>query len=455
MGVYSYNDVPAELVPFSLPTLELIRNEPRISVFDFKRDVACVLDRTAPEKGFIGTVQDAFDASIGTFARAGNAGVTGADGKISYVGTNVWRRQFDPITHEPLGYLPEQQRTNLCLYSEAFFSPNWSVARGTVTSDQALAPDAMMTADLFVESTEAGAHGPFKSNFDSVTAGTTYTFSIFAKKRDANRHIILSIDGAGAGTGGNAAYDLDTGARLTTGGAVVVSSGAQQWGNGWWRIHLTVTASATGTVRLLCLLFNSTGMTLSYAGDGTSGVFLWGAQFEVGGYPTSYIPTEGSAVTRNADVMTVPLTKLPFSVSAGTLLATLQPTADQGANTSTWASIRKDSNDRFLFRNGAAGMKSLRIDVISAGATVAAIQSGSNSAADRSKAAVGWAADDFEFVVDGVSAGVDTAGALPSGLLDLNIGHSGGGFDWGAPIESMILIPRRLTQSEMIARTAA
>jgi hypothetical protein len=46
----------------------------------------------------------------------------------------------------------------------------------------------------------------------------------------------------------------------------------------------------------------------SYQGDGTSGLYIWGVQVEQGSYATSYIPTQGSVVTRVADVcsQTVP-----------------------------------------------------------------------------------------------------------------------------------------------------
>jgi hypothetical protein len=41
----------------------------------------------------------------------------------------------------------------------------------------------------------------------------------------------------------------------------------------------------------------------NYVGNGTSGLFVWGTQFELGAFPTSYIPTTSATVTRNGDVI--------------------------------------------------------------------------------------------------------------------------------------------------------
>jgi hypothetical protein len=41
--------------------------------------------------------------------------------------------------------------------------------------------------------------------------------------------------------------------------------------------------------------------TNSFNGDGTSGVYIYGAQFEQQSYATSYIPTSGATATRNQE----------------------------------------------------------------------------------------------------------------------------------------------------------
>ena len=60
-----------------------------------------------------------------------------------------------------------------------------------------------------------------------------------------------------------------------------------------------------------------------YTGDGTSGIYVWGAKFEAGAFPTSYIPTNGTQVTRAADlaVMTDANFSSWFNPNEGTFFA--------------------------------------------------------------------------------------------------------------------------------------
>jgi hypothetical protein len=61
-------------------------------------------------------------------------------------------------------------------------------------------------------------------------------------------------------------------------------------GNGWYRCAVTFTATATTTgATRIGVMLNET--TQSYTGDGTSGIYIWGAQLEQASTVGEYIPT--------------------------------------------------------------------------------------------------------------------------------------------------------------------
>jgi len=206
---------------------------------------------------------------------------------------NVARFDHSPTTGESLGFLVEESRSNLLTYSEQFDDASWTKTNSTITANAIVAPDGTLTGDRFVEDTATGEHSFGKSN--AFTSGTVYTQSIYVKA--AGRTLVRVGAGNPATWGASVIVDLTTGA-ITNNTAGTAS--VQNAGNGWYRISITGTALATASTNVSLRLV-STGTTTSYTGDGFSGVFLWGAQLEVGSFSTSYIPTVASQVTRAAD----------------------------------------------------------------------------------------------------------------------------------------------------------
>jgi hypothetical protein len=188
--------------------------------------------------------------------------------------------------------LVEPQRTNLITYSEDFTNVSWVKADTNVTSNAIVAPDGNTTADYLIPNTTYTLHTA--SKFTLATAGNN-TFSIFAKQ-GGYKNIFVWFDVHSGGIGIN----LDT--LNVFRNENLVSYKVTPYSNGWVNISITANILVTSNPTIY-ICDNSATPSAFFSGNGTSGVYFWGGQLEAASYPTSYIPTVASAVTRNADVI--------------------------------------------------------------------------------------------------------------------------------------------------------
>ena len=161
------------------------------------------------------------------------------------------------------------------------------------------------SAYLFVENTSAGLHRWILTS-KTVTSGSDYTISVYAKDA-GRRYFFLREDDADTIY---ATFDLQEGVVFSTGGADVKQATIEPVGNDWYRC--SVTGSAPSTNFTVDARFSTDGSTLSYTGDGASGIYFYGIQLEAGSTPSSLIPTSGSSVTRAAETFTIPSANLPW-----------------------------------------------------------------------------------------------------------------------------------------------
>jgi len=180
-----------------------------------------------------------------------------------------------------LGWSPHNQ----CLQSQTFqqttpWNPTTAV---TITADATTAPDGTTTADKMVEAANSSAHQMLHANISTIT-GANYTFSVYAKAAERTWMSLSPANVAPADW-----FDIGNGVVGTSANAGAITS----VGGGWYRCSITFTAGVTqGPV---IHVRTSNGQTGSYAGDGTSGIYLWGAQMNRGLVPLNYLPTTTAA----------------------------------------------------------------------------------------------------------------------------------------------------------------
>ena len=202
------------------------------------------------------------------------------------------------------GLLVEEARTNICFPSEDFDTSGsaWSGGGGaapTVNLNQTIAPDGSLTADQIIDSAGTGTNSTGVVRTVNVSTSTAYTFSAFVK---ADQLSLCALRASQFTTPVNseAWFDLSAGSVGTV-DAGFDNSGIEDYGNGWYRCWVSFTTDATDTQGDVAIFVAQTDGSLTVDQDGTSSIFVWGAQLEAGACPTSYIPTTTGTVTRNFD----------------------------------------------------------------------------------------------------------------------------------------------------------
>ena len=178
------------------------------------------------------------------------------------------RFDHDPTTGESLGLLVEESRTNYITNSTNFAA---SVLPVTATLNFAVSPDNTVSATRHQSaSSDTGTIILSKS----ATPGEIYTLSVYAKRNSGSGNLKLLI------------YELPS---------VAATVQTFTLTNEWQRFSITRTVGANQT-SIQCRIV---GTPANYDN------LYWGAQVEEGSFPTSYIPTTGTALTRSADVATI------------------------------------------------------------------------------------------------------------------------------------------------------
>ena len=207
-----------------------------------------------------------------TFSRASTATRVNSSGLIEAVASNVPRIDY---TGGGCGnLLLEPQRTNLFLKSEPTSAEGAS--SGVTYSSYTWPARGFTNAVVFANNATGRYHYG-----GTVAATTQYTISCYIIMDDGLAPIVSTVTNAG---------DL----CFVLNGTIVASTATiENCGSGVYRISATQTSGASNLSNNGVIKFNT---------QSARGFKITGLQIEAGSYPTSYIPTAGSTVTRVADV---------------------------------------------------------------------------------------------------------------------------------------------------------
>jgi hypothetical protein len=268
--------------------------------------------------------QEELDPRI-TFTRGSIGTRVNRNRVIETVAANTPRFDYDPVTGECKGLLIEESRSNLFTYSDDAATA-WGIKSGlTVSANTDIAPDGNQTMDTLVE--DAARNDKYLERQITVNANQNITWSCYVKPLRRTNIFLVIYDGASYSNNVNFRYEFSNqtvtlSAAFGTG--TFGSYSVVYVGNGVYRMVLSgqPTTSASTSVRIRIGFVNQSS---TYTGTGVSAAAVWGAQLEVGAFPTSYIPTSASTVTRSADLADMTGTNFSswYNQSEGTLYADL------------------------------------------------------------------------------------------------------------------------------------
>ena len=375
-------------------------------------------------------------ASLDSYSPVYGAAVTSA----AYYGP---RRDFDPVTLACKGLLVEEQRANLLLRSEELNLSPWVAIDCPVTADQTTAPSGVSTADRMLPNTANSQHYVYQSA--TLVSGQTYTLSIYAKPNGYKRVLLRE----GSFSGKSVAFDVSTGAVVGTDGATGQITAV---GNGWYRCAMTFSAISSASTVLALIVLPDTGTSwadATFAANGTSGLFVWGAQAENASFATSYIPVGSTTAgaTRLADVAQVSTAAFPYSATEGTIVVNVQHMASPSSqNQAHWQIIGASnilSTDRFASSTSVA-VRGLGLNA----------DSSKTLTTNVAKVGTSFTTTEVNLLINGGSAYTNTsASGTLSGAVIFNIGNVTGTSSLNGWMRQVTYLPRKLSVSELQTRT--
>ena len=370
---------------------------------------------------------------------------------------NTPRLDYSGGVTEP-SLLLEPSRTNLIGYSE-YLSGLSLFNSPTITQNYAVSPEGVQNA-VRIQDTDAANFKIMQTQF-SVTAGSTYTISVYVKKASSPIStyggFYFDFDGGTRKTS-NLIFDEYNGTLVNASGNAITSVIHPVIDEGdYWRFSATATDTGSNTLLRPTLRAGASanGTTLNLV---TKDYTAYGFQCEQGSYPTSYIPNHsGGSVTRDADVCEGAGDSSTFNADEGVFYAEISTnTDDTDKAISLNNAVSGSLNNRLWMGYSTSNKRIYALGYVNNSLQFAL----SKLMTDESlfvKIACRYKRNDIAFFVNGEKVGTDTSAINFTELtrLDFNIGTgvSGASALYGN-VKQVLVFNSYLSDSEIITLTS-
>ena len=340
--------------------------------------------------------------------------------------------------------LLEPQRTNLLEQGE-YYNAYYTRDGVSVTDNALTSPEGLQNASKLVEDSANSKHRIGKATFPS---GTQRTLSVFAKAGERNYISLFENNAVGNDVKG-AIFNLSNGTLSINNSPSYYSNPTIEpiGSSGWYRCSVTWTATS---LSVPSFGVSADGLENTYQGDGSSGIYVWGAQLEAGSYPTSYIPTHGSSVTRSVDNPASVVDSSLIGQTSGTIF--VEATIDNlSLANACWVAVNDGSTTTNRVLMYASASNRYRALVRFGGNTLMDIGGADINAGERFKACLTYGDGVINFYVNGVlnaTASGDTTTTSPLSHIFLDESSQN-----NCKISQFAVFPTALTDSECIALT--
>lgn len=385
--------------------------------------------------------EEAF-TDIFTFTSSTTGTYFDSNGVLQTAAINEPRFDHNPLTGEKLGLLVEGQRTNLQKYSDGsggFSSGNYLGVTATKIRTETRRGIQGTVINVFGTSTGTGGFLLPTCNSSDIAAtnGQTYAVSCFSEVIE-NRGANIPPLKLGVRTlNGTSQIDFDRPSRDL------------ELEVGFGRRSGTMTTDQAATTGV------QTGIEVSFGSGQTFDFDIWvgGIQIELADFPSSYIPTAGSAVTRTADMVSNSSSNTVkfadwYNQSEGTVLARAK-------------GIGGDSSYPRLIEasDGTGGNRlTINLDISTRNVSFGIFNGGALQASRTSlisglsafSAGTAYKTNDFAFSINGDGPTTDTS-VTPPTVTKLNVGadYTGSSSIYYGYIHELRYYNKRISNTEL------